>query len=570
MPINDDLWDEPTQQSDPMSLLIPMTGGKAGTTMFRDDIIEQLKTVLISEKKPCCLLVGACGTGKTHIVEEFAARIKEGGNSIPSGLQGYKVYALSLSSIVCGCGLVGMLEKKISGLIEYLEKENSRVILFIDEFHMLFQGESYKKIAQILKPALARGSIKVIGATTVQEAKLVDEDPAFSRRFTRILVDELSKEQTCKVLEGALDRLSKHYKVNIKAKGGDLDSLTSLIVDTADEFRVSGSHRPDNALTLLDRALGCAIVKAGRRKRTITLSKELLEETAFKMITGNSEVKHFDEISFARAAAHLKGQEEIVSDITRVLKLYDMHVRPQVRPLTFLFAGSSGVGKTELTKIIAENYIGEKPIILNMTEYNNPSAINRIMGAPAGYAGYNSSRELVFDALETNPYQVILLDEFEKSCLEVQRLFMSVLDEGVLQTNTGKTIDFSKAIVIATTNAGCTDRTGAIGFNADDCSTNLTVSDLAEYFDIELINRFAHRYTFREIKKDVYSDIIREAYKREVGALQLDRLGISKAECFPEKLSDDSLRKIVADSYQPQLGARPALAAVTMYIDKRS
>ena len=206
-----------------------------------------------------------------------------------------------------------------------------------------------------------------------------------------------------------------------------------------------------------------------------------MEDVAFKLTTGNSKVRKFNEKKFSKALLSIKGQEDILKDITRVIRLYDMHIRPRKKPLTFLFAGPSGVGKSEVAKVISEEYFGEKPIILNMAEYHSSASINRIIGAPTGYAGFDSNTELPFDVLDTNPYRLILLDEFEKCDRSVQRLFMSVFDEGTMKTSLGKEIDFSKTIIIATTNAGCTGKVGSIGFGDAGTGESLTVSDLSDY-----------------------------------------------------------------------------------------
>ena len=553
---NDDPFDtEPSIDN----LLYDLAEGKHTKTEFRDDVIKQMMSVLISRDKPNCMLVGPAGCGKTKIVEELAHRIA--GHCM---FKGYKIYAVNLSDIVSGTGLVGSLEAKVRSLIDFFEDENNRAILFLDEVHMLFGGsESYNKVAQILKPALSRGRIKVIAATTTQEVKRVDNDPAFNRRFTRIMVDELTKFQTQEILFSSYLEAYSHYKVII-----EMDSnVRKSVVDIADEFCSSGSHRPDNAITLLDRTIAEAVLKKGRMYEKIKITTEMVEETAIKISSGNSKIRKFNEDSLRKDLSVIHGQDDILGEFIKVIKLYDLHLRPRKKPLTFLFSGASGVGKTEVTKILAANYIGEKPIILNMAEYHSSASINRIIGSPAGYVGSDSSAELPFDVLDSNPYQVILLDEFEKCDRSVQRLFMSVFDEGVLKTNRGNTIDFSKSIIIATTNAGCTDRKNHIGFNASEGTEDLSVSDLSQYFDVELINRFSHRYTFNSISKSVYTDILADIYRREIAQIDLKKLGIGQSRRLPQELDEIRLEALVERSYVPSLGARPAHTTVTEYID---
>ncbi len=547
-------------------MLVDMGRQRHSKTLFRDEIIHEISSILISENKPNALLIGPAGCGKTNIVEELARRIRRKDKYIPRKLWGYKVFSLGLSDVMSGCGLVGELERKVNSLVDRLEDENNKAILFLDEVHMLFSGESYKKVAQILKPALSRGKFMVIAATTTQEVKKIDEDPAFNRRFTRVLVDELNVEQTREVLNKVVKSMEKHYGMKIRFS----KAISELIVRTADEFCMVGSHRPDNAITLMDRAVGAKIIEMQATETedgVVVLDEDFIERTAFKLTSGNSSVKEFNEKSFRKALSKVRGQDDIVEDLTRVIKLYDMHVRPRNKPLTFLFAGPSGVGKSEVAKILAKEYMDEKPIILNMAEYHSSASINRIIGAPSGYVGADSNMELPFDALDTNPYQVILLDEFEKCDRSVQRLFMSAFDEGIMKTNLGKEIDFSKTIIIATTNAGCTGKVSSIGFGEDTSGSSLTVSDLADYFDIELINRFSYKYTFHGISRDTYRSIVRDCLVGEIENLRLGRFEAGTAGFFKDAASAKDIDMLVEKSYDPRLGARPAKTVTTEYVD---
>ena len=266
-------------------------------TLFRDEIINEVCSVLISENKPNAMLIGPAGSGKTNIVEELARRIKRKDRRVPNKLYGYHVYSLNLSDIVSGSGLVGELERKVQRLIDFLENAENRAILFLDEIHMLFTGETYKKIAQILKPALSRGKFMVIAATTTQEVRRVDEDPAFNRRFTRVIVDELTKDQTKKILKRTVKGMEKHYGMKISFTTG----MADLIVRTADEFCSVGSHRPDNAITLMDRAVASRVMEMQTDESygdMIKLDEKLVEDTAFRLISGNSSVKEFDADAF--------------------------------------------------------------------------------------------------------------------------------------------------------------------------------------------------------------------------------------------------------------------------------
>lgn len=569
-PVLDVPEDEPDSSDDDFEeeikdMLIDLASQRRSATLFRDVTIADICSVLISEMKPNALMIGPAGCGKTHIAEELAWRIRKRDKRIPKPLYGYRIVSLNLSDIVSGCGLVGDVERKVRNLVDYLEKKENKVILFIDEIHLLFGSDVYKKVAQILKPALSRGKFMVIAATTTQEVKALDEDPAFNRRFTRVLVDELTAEQTKQILVNVMRKMAKHYDIPNECCCGSEE----IIVKTADEFCSVGSHRPDNALTLMDRVFAAKAMQiyAELPGHEQCIDERFVEYVAFRLTSGNSAMKKFDERRFTEALLPIKGQGNILKELVRVIKLHDMHVRPRTKPLTFLFAGPSGVGKSEVAKIVAREYLGEKPIVLNMAEFKSSASINRIIGAPAGYIGSDSNRELPFDALETNPYQLILLDEFEKCDRSVQRLFMSAFDEGYMKTNLGKEIDFSKSIIIATTNAGCTSKVGSIGFGSEDSENGLSVSDLAEYFDVELINRFTHKYTFNSITREVYTEIIKDSLGSEIAGLRLDRFGEDARDIFNDATTIKDIEALVEKSYDPKLGARPAKTVVLEYID---
>ena len=286
-----------------------------------------------------------------------------------------------------------------------------------------------------------------------------------------------------------------------------------------------------------------------------------------KIATGQSQKITFDKQDTLDKLSSIKGQDEVIDELTTVLAHDSRGLFPRTRPLTFLFAGKSGVGKTQVTKILAHEITGQKPIVLNMTEYNDPASINRIIGSAAGYVGYDDNNELPFDALESNPYQIILLDEFEKAHRSVQRLLMRAFDEGTITTSRGSTIDFTKAIIIATTNAShSAGSSKQIGFgNASETkATDLAVIDqLKQFFDAELINRFTHIYTFNAISKDVYKSILAEVYNKEITRIIEEHPSIKA----PTELNDNTLNTLANDTYVPDFGARPAEKTIREYIE---
>lgn len=565
---------------DPMEFLINYNDkfGTAGKILFRDDVRGQLMSVLIGKNKPNALLIGPAGVGKTKIVEDLAYCLKTDDPIVPDKIRQCTIYELPLSNIVAGSSFVGQVEAKLKSVVEFLSDPKNRAILFIDEIHQLVgESQTYEKIAQILKPALARGDIKTIGATTSQEAGKLMDDPALNRRFSRIIVDEFTKEQTIDILKAARPGFVTHYNNKIALT----DDLMPTIVDLADEYRAAGSHRPDNALTLLDRTIGDALVQRKQAELAaqsdpamqqalmavplVPITAKQLKKTALRMMTGSAVKQEFSKDALTTALEPIIGQDEILTKVIDLLRRDNMGLFPKKTPLTLLFTGASGVGKTEVTKIIAQTLTGVKPIILNMTEYHSPAAINRIIGAPAGYVGSDSNAELPFDILESNPYQVILLDEFEKADKAVQRLFMSVFDEGSLKTNRGKTVDFSRSIIIATTNAGhSAGASRPLGFAKENKSaaSKIDVSKLSQWFDTELLNRFSYILCFNDLSKDDYRAILQDIYKREVV-----RIKSSRRISLLDEIPDDKLDEIVEATFQPQFGARPARKAARAFIE---
>ncbi len=577
IPGNDDI-------NDPTDYLINYNTEFANSqpVMFRDNVIQQTISCLIGKFKPNALLVGAAGVGKTKIVEDIARRIAIKDSLIPDTLADYTVFELPLSNIVAGSGLVGEVERKTKDILNFAQDPKNKVILFIDEIHMLVgESQTYDKIAQIMKPALARGNMKVIGATTLQESQNLMDDPAFNRRFTRLIVDELSQDQTKEILKQMTIPMFDHYNKRVAIN----DKVIDEIVTVADEYKTIGSHRPDNAITLLDRAMADALIsrkvmenqaalnndqtllQALQASPTIVLSKSQMKKTAMKIMTGNNE-KEVTDINLLKSnLSVVKGQDDIIEYLVDTIQRDSLNLYPRTKPLTVLFAGNSGVGKSEVAKILADTLTGVKPIILNMTEYHSSASINRIIGAPAGYVGSDSKTELPFDILESNPYQVILLDEFEKSDKSVQRLFMSAFDEGYIKTQRGKIVDFSKTIIIATTNAGHTNKGDTIGFTQSaENSTSATISDLSSFFDLELLNRFTKVLNFHPITKDLFTEILVDVYERDVRAIKDKH---SSYNYLDDTLSDKDRDMLVKENFHKEFGARPVKKAVKTFIEDK-
>ncbi|MFI1408765.1 AAA family ATPase [Streptomyces sp. NPDC020707] len=561
----------------------------ADPTMFRDTLIGQVLSVIISKTKPNALLVGSAGVGKTKIVEDIARRIALGDTLIPDQLKDYTIYELPITNIIAGTGIVGSLEEKVKAIVEFASDPKNKAILFMDEIHQITGGSGSRgdavgrKISQILKPALARGDMSVIGATTSTESRAFDEDPAFARRFTRLIVDELSVEQTLAVMTTVRPGLMVHYRHQI----GVSDDVLASVVRIAETNSRAGQHRPDNAITLLDRAMAdrvleqkklivqaenagdTALAQTLRSIPQVPLTNTRVLDVAKRLMTGNAQRRDLDVAALsATLTSRLQGQDDVLAKLTDRLAREELDLFPTKTPTTWLFAGASGVGKTEAVKIIAEETTGTEPIILNMTEFHSEWSTSKIIGSPPGYVGSDSNQELPFDTLESNPHRVILLDEFEKADTAVQRLFLSAFDEGYIRNSHGKMLDFSKALVICTTNAARDSLDGKmIGFgnNPKTISNQSLNKTLGQFFDAELLGRFSLVVGFNPIDRQTYRQIMAADYGR-----QRERIAAGKprlAQVLPASMPDDELRAIEETTYVDSQGARPARKAVRAWIE---
>lgn len=557
----------------------------APPALFRDPVIDQVASVLIGKYKPNPLMVGSPGVGKTAVAEEIARRIANDDPWVPSQLKGYTIFELPLGGLVAGAGIVGELESRLTEIIDYASEKKNKAIIYIDEIHLICndRSQTYQKIAELLKPALARGNMKVMGATTIGEARDLDDDPAFARRFTRVSVDELSRNQTTEILRLAMTGLSKHYTQKVDVR----DELLKVIPGIADEHRSGGNHRPDNALTLLDRAMADTRIGHARAIRrandlgdsnmvamlqglaSIPLTEKKVRGTAMRLMTGNAVKDELDMDLLREQLSTLQGQDEALDRLMDMIERDSMSIFPRTKPMTMLLVGPSGVGKTESTKAISQALTGMTPIRLNMQEYSSKSSITKIIGADPGYVGSDTKKELPFDSLETNPYRVILLDEIEKAHQEIHQLFLSAIDEGTMQTARGKTIDFTKSIIIATSNAGSDKLTAPrIGFQSDQ-SQSMTREELVrilkETFPPELLGRFSSLVQFQKLEKPVYAQIVLEFYRTK--RAQVIERSSRHAGLLPESITDEEAHRITEETYVPSQGARPAERAVQELIE---
>lgn len=439
-------------QADPMKAMLVDYNKKfvsAAPAKYRDKEVFQVISQLMMAQKSCSLLVGAPGVGKTKIAEEIA-RLIAVQSPYTSALAGYTVYELPLSNLMAGTSYRGQLEEKVKGLVEWLE--NEKVILFIDEIHQLMNGHSgYEGVAQALKPAMARGSIKMIGATTLQESKTLLEDPAFNRRFNRVQVCELSIEQTRDIIETVyLPKMSSHYGC------GFATGIAERIVQAAERSKTITCHRPDNAITLLDQV--CAGTVLQRNYNIATCQDPVLKQhiQANPAVINASHVENWGKEQtftmpgdFAPMKAKLFFRDESIDALYSAISDYVRFdaIFPSGKPFQVMVKGAPKSGRTTLLTGCAK-LIDEAPVYLDMADYTDSPSLNRIIGSPLGYVGSDSKQEMPFDIIESNPRKIIILDNLDKCHPVVKDFFTSAIGTGLVKYADNRTIDISKCIVL--------------------------------------------------------------------------------------------------------------------------
>jgi len=418
---------------------------------YRDKEIFNVIAQLMMSQKSCSLLTGAPGTGKTKLVEEIA-RLIANQSPYTSTLNDYVVYELPLTNLMSGTSYRGQLEEKVKELIEYCE--NEKVILFIDEIHQLVgERSSYDGIAQMLKPAMARGSIKMIGATTLQESKNLLDDPAFSRRFNKVHVCELSIDQTREIIkEVYIPKMSSFYGI------GFAKDIENVIVKAAEKSKTITCHRPDNAITMLDQI--CANVLLQRNYNIATCTDDALRQTmqSTPLVINSNHVDNFNkDLTFAIPDNFDSVKDTIFFRDNVIDKLYKTlsdYVKvnalfPDKKPFVLKIKGDAKSGKTTLAKEIA-TLIDEQPVVLDLADYSDSPSLNRIIGSPLGFVGSDSKKEMPFDIIESNPRKIIILDNIDMCHQVISDFFHSAIDTALIKYADNRMIDISKCIIITT------------------------------------------------------------------------------------------------------------------------
>ena len=514
------------------------SNGEIDPVVGRDREISRLLEILSRRTKNNPLLLGDAGVGKTAIVEELARRLET--SNVPSKLIGKRIISVSMASLVAGTKYRGEFEERLEKIISELE-DNDDVILFIDEIHTLVGAggaEGAIDASNILKPALARGKIKVIGATTTSEYKeFIESDKALSRRFQTVVVEEPSLDETINILKKLRPIYENYHKVKIS------DDVISEIVSLSDRY-IYDRKMPDKAIDVMDEVCSRTSVSLYKsdnmneiidklsevknlknesimnnnfneaflykktemiledKKNKIELKsankcyRKIKKDDVFKIVEEKSKipiyrdtVRAFDKFETFISNA-VFGQDEAIKLVCDTFKKNSFS-RAKGKPISFLFVGPTGVGKTLLAKEYGKYFYGDNIIRVDMSEYRESHSVSKMIGSPPGYVGYTDNKN-VFEQVKDNPYSLIILDEIEKGSREVINLFLQVLDEGEAKNSKGEVINFSNTTIIMTSNLGCAK--SSIGF-----SDNVNYEDINKFFGLEFVNRIGNVVKFNKI-----------------------------------------------------------------------
>ncbi len=531
--------------------------GKIDPLIGRKFELERIVQILSRRKKNNPILIGEAGVGKTAIVEGLALAIAE--KKVPKNLQNAKIFSLDIAGLLSGTKYRGDFEKRIKEVLEGLQKLPN-AILFIDEIHTIVgagaTGESHTDFSNLLKPALSNGTLKCIGATTFMEYKnTFDKNKALSRRFAKINVDEPSQEEAFQILQGLKSKYEDFHKIKFS------DEILQQAVVWGKKF-FSDKYLPDSAIDLIDE-LGASYVLNAKAKKNADIKD--LEQVLAKM-THHHKMFEFDQNkALMNLSLNLKakifGQDEVIDKLVATLKQSFAGFKNLNTPRgVFLFTGSSGVGKTELCKVLAE-FLGLNLERFDMSEYAEKHSISKLIGSPAGYVGYEDGG-LLSNAVRKNPFSLILFDEIEKAHPDLSNTFLQIFDNAELTDNSGLKADFKNTIIIMTSNLGLKE-SNELGFlSKNEEKSNRAIKD---FFAPEFINRIDKILHFNDLDDAVLAKIIqkeldeisknlkniqlvadekaklylaKKAYNKEFGVRLLKRI---ISEEIGEKISDEIL-----------------------------
>ena len=585
-----------------ISLTDRARAGKLDRMIGRGEELERVIQILNRRQKNNPCLIGEPGVGKTAIAEGLAQRIASG--DVPAKLRDKQVFLLDLTSLVAGTQFRGQFESRMKGLIEEIRREGN-IILVIDEVHNLVgagDAEGSMNAANILKPALSRGEIQVIGATTFTEyRKHIEKDAALERRFQPVTVAEPSLDDSVEILKGIRKYYEDFHGVKIT------DEMCRMAVTLSERY-ITDRFLPDKAIDLIDEACSdvnlhnkdieriaeikkeCADLDKERelllsgtagdgdfeklaelRSRDLQLKDELsrieakgmpeltadnlahIIELWTKIPASNIRADEFERLSglAGRLKAHIVGQDEAVNAVCAAIKRSRAGLQSKRKPVSFIFVGSTGVGKTELVKRLAADLFNspESLIRLDMSEFMEKFSVSRIIGSPPGYVGYDEAGQLT-EKIRRKPYSVVLFDEIEKAHPDVMNILLQILDDGRITDAQGRTVNFENTVIVMTTNAGSDKRTGSVGFNlsADEQGKEKAVKALNDFLRPEFINR---------VDEIIYFHRLTEENIRAIASLMLEDLRTAMAERGTALTWNESVIAYLAEKgYSAVYGAR--------------
>ena len=585
-----------------ISLTDRARAGKLDRMIGRSEELERVLQILNRRQKNNPCLIGEPGVGKTAIAEGLAQRIASG--DVPAKLRDKQVFLLDLTSLVAGTQFRGQFESRMKGLIEEIRREGN-IILVIDEVHNLVgagDAEGSMNAANILKPALSRGEIQVIGATTFNEyRKHIEKDAALERRFQPVTVAEPSLSDSVEILKGIRKYYEDFHGVKIS------DEMCRMAVTLSERY-ITDRFLPDKAIDLIDEACSdvnlhnkdiersaeikkeCADLDKERelllsstagdgdfeklaelRSRDLQLKDELSQieakgmpeltadnlahiiELWTKIPASNIRADEFERLSglAGRLKAHIIGQDEAVNAVCAAIKRSRAGLQSKRKPVSFIFVGSTGVGKTELVKRLAADLFNspESLIRLDMSEFMEKFSVSRIIGSPPGYVGYDEAGQLT-EKIRRKPYSVVLFDEIEKAHPDVMNILLQILDDGRITDAQGRTVNFENTVIVMTTNAGSDKRTGSVGFNmsADEQGKEKAVKALNDFLRPEFINR---------VDEIIYFHHLTEENIRAIASLMLEDLRTAMAERGTALTWDESVITYLSEKgYSAAYGAR--------------
>ena len=549
--------DDPKSQNPLLNYTINLNAlaseGKIDPLIGRDFELERMMQILLRRKKNNPILIGEAGVGKTAIVEGLALRISQG--LVPDKLKNAKIFSLDLTGLLSGTKYRGDFERRIKEIIEGLMQIEG-AILFIDEIHTIVgagaTGEGHTDFSNLLKPALSNGNLKCIGATTFMEYKnSFEKNKALSRRFAKISVDEPSKEECFLILKGLKEKYENFHHIRLS------DELLKESIELGKKF-FADKFLPDSAIDLIDE-LGASFALKTKKKPNL---KDLNEIVA--KMTHTHKIFEFNQNkALLSLNANLKtqifGQDSVIDSLCETLKQGYVGFKGENSPRgVFLFTGSSGVGKTELCKKIAE-FLGLHLERFDMSEYAEKHALSKLIGSPAGYVGYEDGG-LLSNAVRKNPFSLVLFDEIEKAHPDLTNTFLQIFDNAMLTDNSGLKVDFKNTIIVMTSNLGLKE-SNELGFlSKNEEKTNRAIKD---FFAPEFINRIDKILHFNELNDEILEKIVQKELSELSKNLKNISLNATKAakvylakKAYQKEFGVRLLKRIIADEIGAKLSEK--------------